>query len=92
MTGTLTLPVVDSSGDNQLSAYEFDFQLKYNDCPQTVTTDVYGYSGSSHAIGRGWILTLMSSYDIYLQPSSVWGAGDRMAGNNGTLLYTATNV
>ena len=90
-TGTITLPVIDSAGDNQLSMYEFDYQLKYNDCPQTVDTDVYGYGGSSHSIGRGWIFTLMSSYDIYTMPSSVWNAADRLAGNNGVLGYVATN-
>jgi hypothetical protein len=91
-TGTIMLPVIDSMGDNQISMWEFDYQLKYNDCPQTLTTAVYGYGGSTHTIGRGWIFTLMSTYDIYTQAAGNYAAGDRLYGNTGILPYTATNV
>lgn len=87
--GTITLPVADAMG-NSLLAYEFDFQLKYNDCPQVTTVAEYG-GASNYVEKRGWEFTLMSTYDLFKIPSDAYNAGDRLTGNNGSLYFAATN-
>lgn len=84
--GTITLPVVDALGDS-LGSYEFDYQLKYNDCPGTVSI-----GGTPTSVGRGWILTLMTTFDQFNVPNNAYDASDRLTGNNGTLRYVATNA
>lgn len=89
--GTITLPIVDSMGNGTLRMWEFDYQLKYNDCPQETDVSIYGYGGSTYTTDRGWILTLSNYYDIFLQPSTAYETDDRLYQNNGTLLFLAAN-
>lgn len=83
------MPVADAMG-NSLLAYEFDFQLKYNDCPQVTNVAEYG-GGQTYVEKRGWEFTLMSTYDLFKIPSDAYAAGDRLVGNNGSLYFAATN-
>jgi len=85
--GTITLPVVDFLGDGQLGSFTFDYQWDYNKCPTTAT--VGGYGGTS--IDRGWIFTLMATYDQFNIPSDAYVNTDRIYASNGTLRYYATN-
>ena len=88
--GTITLPVSDVQG-NSLLAYEFDFQLKYNDCAKVTTVAEYG-GAANYVEKRGWEFTLMSTYDLFKVPSDAYAATDRLTGNNGSLYFAATNA
>lgn len=85
--GTITLPVIDSYGDGALGSFTFDYQLEYNKCPATAT--IGGYGGI--AIDRGWIFTLMATYDQFNIPALSYVNTDRLYAGNGTLRYVATN-
>jgi len=85
--GTITLPVIDSLGSGDLSSFTFDYQWKYNDCPTEIE-----FEGYPRTQNRGWVLILSASYDLYNIPANAYDATDRLAGNNGSLLYEATNA
>lgn len=84
---TVELPLVDSLGNNELSSFKFDVQLRHIDCPQEV--DIGGVVTS---VGRGWVIDLMANYNQFNIPTDAYDADDRLTGNNGTLRYTATNA
>ena len=81
----MPLMITDSLGNT--FQMDFDIQLKETDCP-TVTADGYG---NPLTIGPGVTIFIRKSFDLFTQPGDVYGANDRLKGNNGTLLYTATN-
>lgn len=85
--GTITLPVIDSLGGGGLQSFKFDYQLTYNDCPGSQVIN-----GENTDIDRGWILTLMCNYNLFNIPNDAYAADDVLTGNNGTLLYEATNA
>lgn len=84
---TINLPVnvTDSIGDS-LQGLKFDMQIRYNDCPQELEI-----AGEPTSVGRGWIVDLMCNAIQFNIPADAYDAGDRLAGNNGTLRYLATN-
>ncbi len=84
---TINLPIgiTDSLGDS-LQGLKFDMQIRYNDCPQEIEI-----GGDPTSVGRGWIVDLMINYAQFNIPADAYDDADRLAGNNGTLLYTATN-
>lgn len=65
----------------------FDVQIKTIDCP----TSINNRYGSPITVGPGYIVYIRKPFDIFVQPGNTYGATDRLAGNNGTLKYTATN-
>ena len=81
------LPLVDSLGDTSLSKMNFDWQIEYSSCPQTISID-----GTNQSVGRGWIVTISKSYYLVNQPTDMYQLSDRLFGSNGTLRYTATNA
>ncbi len=85
---TLTLPVsiTDSLGDT-LQGLKFDVQLRYNSCPGEI--DI---AGDPTTVGRGWIIDLMCNFNQFNIPNDAYDATDRLTGNNGTLLYLASNT
>ena len=85
--GTIFLPLKDSLGNDQISGTEFDIQIKYIDCPTTVEI-----GGTPTAVNRGWQVTLSKCYHQINVPSNSYTAADPLYGNNGTLLYKATNT
>jgi len=80
------LPLVDAFGDPAISKMNFDFQIRYVDCPQSIEID-----GTPTSVGRGWIVTIGKSFAQVNLPDDLYQTGDRLEGNNGTLRYTATN-
>lgn len=84
---TLKLPVYDSVGQGSFKDFEFDVQITYRTCPEEVLI-----GDTTVALGRGWNVILMSSYNQFNIPSDSYAAGDRLEGNNGTYLYHATNT
>lgn len=88
--GTLTLPVIDFLGDGILGKFTFDYQKEFIKCPQDL--EVLGYPvTSTESVGRGWLLTLMASYDQFNIQSDAYEVDDRLSGNNGSLYFTAAN-
>lgn len=83
---TITLPIVDYTGDGTLEAFTFDMYLDYVPCPTTKSI-----GGNSTSVGRGWQLTLIANVATVGIPSDAYKTGDRLAGTNGTLRFTATN-
>lgn len=81
------LPIADSLGNADISKLNFDWQIWYSDCPQTIEID-----GTPTAVGRGWIVTIGKSFHQVNLPSNLYPTGDRLEGNNGTIRYEATNL
>lgn len=81
------LPLVDAFGDPTISKMNFDFQIRYVDCPQSIDID-----GTPTSVGRGWVVTISKSFHQVNLPSDLYKTGDRLDGSNGTLRYTATNA
>lgn len=84
---TMKLPVMDSVGQGSFRDFEFDVQLTYRTCPQEVLI-----GETPVAMGRGWNIIIMSSYNQVNIPIDSYAVGDRLVGNNGTYLYHATNA
>jgi hypothetical protein len=84
--GTLPLPLVDSLG-NSLGGFNFDFHLQWVNCPTTVVI-----GGENTSIAEGWVLHLSANYNLFNVPTDAYAADDRLTGNNGSLLYVATNA
>lgn len=77
--------LTDSMGNS--FSMDFDVQIKTRDCAETIH-DRYG---QNITVAPGITVYIRKPFDIYVQPGNAYGATDRLAGNNGTLLYTATN-
>lgn len=86
--GTVILPLNDSLG-MPIGALEFDFQKRFITCPTEVTI---GGADEPTSVGRGVVIDLMCSFNQVNIPVDAYAADDRLTGNNGTLLYVATNA
>lgn len=85
--GSLTIPIADAEGN--MVPFTFDIQLTFIKCPTEV---VIGGYGDPVTVNRGWALILSKSFDSFNIPTNAYDAADRLAGNNGSLRYTATNA
>jgi len=84
--GVLPLPLVMA---NDVKAVNFDFQLRYNDCPQEFFD---AYSGNSLGeLGKGFNLILSKQFGLYNIPTNAYKAADDLTGNRGTLRYIISN-
>ena len=79
ITPTHTMPV------------SFDYQLKYIDCPEGVAS-VDDYYGNPIVGYRGWQMIISKKCGLFQVPTNAYRASDYLAGSNGTLRYTITNV
>lgn len=84
--GILPLPMYTA---NEVKFVEFDYQMKYYDCAQTVTD---AYTGGSITVQKGWSMILSKQFGLYQIPSGAYRAEDPMFNVTGALRYTATNV
>lgn len=83
--GTILLPI-GSSG----MMMEFDWQLKYYDCPTTLTDSYYG---STLNLEKGYNLIVSKHSGLWTIPDDAYRNGtDAYYGNRGSLRYTFTNV
>jgi hypothetical protein len=82
---TMPIPLAVSGVADELGSMNIDCQLKYVDCPSEVSDG----AGGTKTINRGWILYISKSFGLFNMPTDMFKAGDRLAGNNGTLRYTA---
>jgi hypothetical protein len=83
--GTILLPVQTAAG---IMDVEFDYQLRYNDCAQTLTDQYYG---STILIQPGFNLMLSKQCGLFTIPSDAYRSTDPLTGNRGTLRYTISN-
>jgi hypothetical protein len=91
----LQLPLIDSLGGTEVQLFTFDCQLRYIDC--AVTEQVGGEVDSEGdpvitRLESGWRIDLSANYGQFNIASDAYASGDRLVGNNGTLLYLATNA
>ena len=84
---TMPLPVSEYCClDSNLSNLVFDVQMRYLDCPQTITID-----GSPTAVGRGWQVIVSKYFGLWTVPDDAYQSGDDLEGTNGTLKYFIQN-
>jgi len=68
--------------------YEVDGQLRYYDCPTTLTD---AYSGASITVNKGYQVILSSNFGLWQLPSDSYRVDDPNYAVNGALRYIATN-
>lgn len=84
---TMRLPITDSLGQGNMSAFEFDVQLRYRTCVGEELID-----GVPVTLGRGWNVIISCAYQTVFIPSDSYAAADPLYLTNGTYRYTATNA
>lgn len=85
--GVIALPAVASDGT--LLPVKFDWQLKYIDCPTTLTD---AYSGSTATYQKGWSFILKKDFGLFQLPSDSYRQEDGNYAVNGALRYSVTNT
>jgi len=87
-TFQITLPVGDpNTEDGTVDLMTFDARLIKITCPTTIAN---GY-GQTVSVQDGWQLIIGKNYGLYQLPTTAVQSTDRLYGNNGSLLYKATN-
>jgi len=84
--GVIALPAVASDGS--LLPVKFDWQLKYIDCPTTLTD---AYSGQSATYQKGWSFIMKKDFGLFQLPSDSYRQEDGNYSVNGALRYNVTN-
>lgn len=84
--GTVFVPTFISPTEQKL--VEFDFQLKYFDCPTTIGD---AYYGNQLSVDRGYNMILSKNCGLFQIPSEAYRGGDVLNGNNGVLRFTIAN-
>lgn len=85
---TMALPVQDfGCADDCLRDLVFDVQMKYIDCPTSVSVN-----GTAQTVNRGWQFIISKDYSLWVQPDNAYRVTDELAGTNGTLRYVITNA
>lgn len=74
---------------NGLTMIPWDIQIKYIDCPTTLTN---GYAGGTASYDRGFAIYISKRYGLFTIPTDAYDGADIIAGNTGTLRYTITNT
>lgn len=82
------MPLIVTDSFGQQFQMDFDIQIKETDCPVSIDNSY----GDPLTVGPGITVFIRKSFDLYVEPGDVYGANDRLKGNNGTLLYLATNA
>lgn len=84
---TMRLPVAEfGCAQDCLEDLTFDVQMKYIDCPTSVTVN-----GTAQTVNRGWQFIISKDYSLWVQPTDAFRVTDPLGGTNGTLRYTITN-
>jgi len=83
----LALPM--DRGDGEVVPVEFDVQVRYNSCPETLTDAYYGTSISAE---KGWTVFLRKRGGLFTIPGDAYKPQDRLRNNRGSLRYDFTNV
>jgi hypothetical protein len=84
---TVAMPVSEfGCAPDCLNDLVFDVQMKYIDCPTSVTVN-----GTAQTVNRGWQVIISKEYSLWVQPTTAFRVTDPLGGTNGTLRYTITN-
>lgn len=86
--GSFVLPIQMTASD--VAPVQFDYQLRYLDCPEAVA-NMNNYYGQSIVAARGWQMIISKYAGLFQPPTNAYRASDRLFGTNGCLHYTATN-
>lgn len=81
------MPFVITTSTGKTFTMNFDVQVQEHACAENITD---GY-GQPLSVGPGITVFIRKAFDLFVIPGNAYGATDRLVGNNGTLLYTATN-
>jgi hypothetical protein len=85
---TMALPVNEfGCAPDCLNDLVFDVQMKYIDCPTSVTVN-----GTAQTVNRGWQFIISKDYSLWVQPADAYKVTDPLGGTNGTLRYNITNA
>lgn len=87
--GRITDPRIQCWTPGGYQNMEFDIQVKYLDCPQSVRND---YTGVTSTYDRGYLVMVSTSYGLFVTPQDAYDGQDVIHGQNGTLNYTITNA
>lgn len=87
--GSIMLPMQVTP--NNIIPVQFDYQLRYLDCPESVAgvDDYYGNPISGY---RGWQMIISKKCGLFQIPSNAYRASDYLANSNGVLRFTITNT
>ena len=87
------IPLPVNTTDGQSTVMMFDVRMRFNSCPQDslVDTNPYVYGGTRN-ISEGWSVQISKQYGLFQTPATLYSSNDRLAGSNGALSYTLTNV
>lgn len=84
---TMALPVNEfGCAPDCLNDLVFDVQMKYIDCPTSVTVN-----GSATTLNRGWQFIISKNYQLWVQPQTAYRVDDPLFQTNGALRYVLTN-
>jgi len=78
-----------STGMATYRDFALDLQIKYIDCPTTLTN---GYTNQSATYDAGWAFYFSKQYDLWVPPTDMQDGGDVTRGQNGTLRFTIANA
>lgn len=85
---TMALPVNEfGCAPDCLNDLVFDVQMKYIDCPTSVTVN-----GSATTLNRGWQFIISKNYQLWVQPQTAYRVDDPLFQTNGALRYVLTNT
>ena len=85
---TMRLPVNEfGCAPDCLDELVFDVQMKYIDCPTSVTIN-----GSATTVNRGWQFIISKDYSLWVQPQTAYRVDDPLFQTNGVLRYVLTNT
>ncbi len=86
------IPLPVNTTDGQSTVMMFDVRMRFNSCPSDVPdSNPYVYGGL-RTISEGWSIQISKQYGLFQTPASLYSSTDRLAGSNGALSYTLTNV
>lgn len=87
---TFSMPIPIGNGvnsDGTANIMDFDCRLVKITCPTSIQN---GY-GQTVTVQDGWVLYMGKNYGLFQLPADAYQPNDRLFGNNGSLLYKATN-
>jgi hypothetical protein len=82
----MPVEVFSCNADDCLRDLIFDMQMRYIDCPTTLTV-----AGNSQSVNRGWQVIISKRYALWVQPADAYQTTDPLYDTNGTLMYYLTN-
>jgi len=83
------IPLPVNTSDGQSTIMMFDVRMRFNNCPTDIADSAYG---GTRTIGEGWSIQISKQYGLFQTPAALYDSGDRLAGSNGALSYSLSNV